>query len=685
VLPKIVLLGRDEKKFYFVQSALNTYGYQFEFVNLENIDNAASQILDARLIILDTLPYPENLFNQFHTLQQNVQLSHIPILALVKESPPRLRYRIVSMGINDYLTVPFDRLDLQVRVRNMLKMNGAINRNNGGLDLNDHAVHALHSLKSLYQELDKSVLNLGKDRFFDNVLDSLRKLVNAHFAMLFTVSDDDHLMLTSVQPEGLIETGCILNIAEVPILIKAVRLKEPTFLNNISPDNPFAVLLTAFFNIKVKSCIVFPISDENAARSVLCLLKSDDEKLSEFHYLLVQNYAHFIVHSNHLRSLRKEVKGHMDNQIWQFYFDFLKQVVNQLSFGILVISDDQRINFLNENAAQLLSVSPEEALYRPLGEILDEEAVSGIISASQNSASAYDRPEFELEDKNGKKTLVGYSVQAFTDKINQEQGYIVSLKDITYTKEIQEEMRRVDRLASLGVMASGIAHEIRNPLAGIKAMVQTFEEELAESDPKREYVQRIVRLVNRLDKLLRTLFTYAKPSKPNRQYCNIKHIFTDVVSLLRQKIKEKNIHLAEQVHPQLPEVFVDPAQTQQVLVNLILNSVEAIEKNGKITISMQPFEANRESDSAGKARFLNLKKSQQYIEVKIADNGCGISQDNLKLIFNPFFTTKSFGTGLGLSIVYQIVKENEGVISYESEEGKGTTCHLYLPAKSKID
>jgi len=285
VLPKIVLLGRDEKKFYFVQSALNNDGYQFEFINLENVDNATSQILDACLIILDTLPYPENLFSQFHTLQQNDQISHVPILALVKESPPRLRYRIISMGISDYLTVPFDRLDLQVRVRNMLKMNGAVKQNNGELDLNHHAVHALHSLKSLYQELDKSVFNLGKDRFIDNVLESLRKLSKAHFAMLFTVTDNDHLVLTSVQPGGSIESGCTLNIADVPMLIKAVRLGEPTFLNNISPDNPFVMLLTAFFNIRVKSCIVFPVSGENTTRSVLCLLRSDDEKLSEFHYL----------------------------------------------------------------------------------------------------------------------------------------------------------------------------------------------------------------------------------------------------------------------------------------------------------------------------------------------------------------------------------------------------------------
>lgn len=687
MLPKIILLGREEKNFNFVQASLNNFGYRFHFINLEDLAVAVPRILDARLIILDTLPYPENLFSQFHYLPQNSQLSHIPVLALVKESPPRLRYRMVSMGISDYLTVPFDRLDLQTRVRNILRPNGkpAFQESSAAPEYHNEAVHALDSLKSLYQELNKSVFNLGKDRFLDEVLESLRKLSKAHFAMLFKVVDEENIALVNVRPRELLESGCQLHITGIPILLKAVRLGEPTFLNMLSPDNPFIMLLTSFFNIKVKSCIVYPIQINKKTHSLLCLLKSDNEKLSQFHYLLVQNFAHFIIHSLHLKSLRKEVMGQMDNQIWQFYFDFLEQVINQLSFGIVVISRDQRVNFLNENAAQLLSVRPEEVLYRPLREVLDESVVENIMNFLRDGETSRERPEFEFEDMAGKKTLIGYSVKEFNDKINQEQGYIISLKDITYTREIQEEMRRVDRLASLGVMASGIAHEIRNPLAGIKAMVQTFEDELTEDDPKKEYLHRIVRLVNRLDKLLRTLFSYAKPSKPNPQPCNIKGLLGDVISLLRQKIKEKNISLSEYIHPEISPVFIDPAQIQQVLVNLILNSVESIEKDGEIAISIHPCNSREDATAANRASFLAPAKSENYLQIRIRDNGCGISPDNLKHIFNPFFTTKPYGTGLGLSIVYQIVKENEGLIHYESEEGQGTTCYLYLPVKEESE
>ena len=241
-------------------------------------------------------------------------------------------------------------------------------------------------------------------------------------------------------------------------------------------------------------------------------------------------------------------------------------------------------------------------------------------------------------------------------------------------------MRRVDRLASLGVMASGIAHEIRNPLAGIKAMAQTFEEELEPDDPKNEYVQRIIRLVNRLDDLLRTLFSYAKPSKPNRRICDIHHVLDDVISLMVQKMNHHQIKLVQDIQSDLPDAFVDPAQIQQVMVNLLLNAIEAINDGGEIQVRVRAFDPRKPPADVPRLPYLAIQTGEQIIEVHIRDSGVGIAEENLNQIFNPFFTTKTFGTGLGLSIVYQIVKENDGIIHYESEVDKGTDCYLYLPA-----
>lgn len=709
----IVLLGKEEKNFQYILSAFNDGAYHFDFVQLEQLENASSRLREANLIILDTLPYPERQFGRFYALRQDARLAATPVLALVKDTPPRLRYRLVNMGISDYLAVPFDRLDLQVRVRNILASNHRPASPAPASAGQASAVKALQMLNFMHQEMDKSIFNLEQDKFLNRVLAALRELCNAHFAMLFQPGEEDELILSHVQPgDELLQPGLRLGIADTPILQKALRAGEPTFLSSISPDNPFVTLVNSFFNLKAQSVIVYPIQAQNppeapaasggtafpglaapavvpggqapkgqATRAVLCILKSDREKLTEYHYLLVQNFARLLVHSYQINSLQEELKKRLDNQVWQFYFEFLEQVLDQISFGILVVGQDRRIAYLNANAAALLALSAQEVLYRPLGEILGEETADTILRSGRETVSGGERAEFELQTAEGKPKLVGFSVQEFTDKRNREQGYIISLKDITSNKEIQEEMRRVDRLASLGVLVSGIAHEIRNPLAGIKAMVQTFQDELAEDDPKNEYVERIIRLVNRLDKLLRTLFSYAKPSKPNRQYCSIETILTDVVSLVRQRLRQNNIKLAERLHPELPKVFIDPSQIQQVLVNLLLNSIEAIDKGGEIAISIYPFDPATVNGGKNRLSRLASGKGEQYVEIKIRDNGCGISPENLKHIFNPFFTTKPFGTGLGLSIVYQIIKENAGQIYYESNEGEGTTCYLYLPAQ----
>lgn len=679
---KIVLLGKEEKYFQFIHNALNNQDCDFEFVNVAVLEDSASQLADADLIIIDTLPYEESQFKQFYLLRENPQFSHIPTLALVKDKPTRLRYRLINMGINDYLTVPFHRLDLQVRCRNLMQSSSFFESSDDFFFPSQMpALHSLQTLNQLYSKMNQSIFQLDRDSFTGEILTAIHKLSKAHYTLLFEVVEDQHAHLRSFLPDGIFEDDWQLDTEDIPLLHKAIKLHQPTILNRVSTENTFITHLSAFLNIKVRSFIIYPVVIQNHTRFLICVLKSDQEKFSEFHYLLIQNFSHFLIHTYILSYLRKETQVQDDNQVWQFYFEYLDQVVNQLSFGILVISKDLKIKYLNENAAALLDVPHKTALHQPLAEILSERAIEKIMQAVNNSPFTVERPELQLSGKNGKKHLVGFSVQEFTDQMNGEEGYIVSLKDITFSKEIQEEMRRVDRLASLGVMASGIAHEIRNPLAGIKSLAQTFEEELLPEDPKTEYVQRIIRLVNRLDALLRTLFHYAKPPKPNRQPCALEEVLSEVIGLMRQNFRDHNIKLTELIHPNLPRALVDPAQIQQVLVNLFLNSIEAISKAGEIIISVQPISSASASSKALISPYIALGKAADYIEVQIKDNGCGISMDNLKHIFNPFFTTKTLGTGLGLSIVYQIVKENDGLINYESEIDKGTTCFLFLPAE----
>ncbi|MFQ5582898.1 MAG: ATP-binding protein [Calditrichia bacterium] len=147
---------------------------------------------------------------------------------------------------------------------------------------------------------------------------------------------------------------------------------------------------------------------------------------------------------------------------------------------------------------------------------------------------------------------------------------------------------------------------------------------------------------------------------------------------MRQNFHEKNIQLKQDVNPDMPGVFVDSDQMQQVFINLILNSIESIKSDGEIKISVGTV--NEDAARYSRKPFYSTIVNQPHVEVCIIDNGCGISTNDLENIFNPFFTTKTLGTGLGLSIVYQLVRENNGIIFFESEVDKGTECHLFLPA-----
>jgi signal transduction histidine kinase len=260
-------------------------------------------------------------------------------------------------------------------------------------------------------------------------------------------------------------------------------------------------------------------------------------------------------------------------------------------------------------------------------------------------------------------------------------GTIISFRDISEIKRLQVEMIRMDRLASLGVLASGIAHEIRNPLAGIKTMAQTLEEEMAPGDSRQEYLSRIIRQVNRLDELLKAFFSYARPRPPIKKWHDLPDIVHEVTMLLNKRISSTNVVLEEKYAKNLPQIFVDLNQIQQIFINLILNALDAMPKGGTLTLTAEPVRTALKAVDRRRKNFRRKLQETLYVKVSVQDTGSGIPAEHLDAIFDPFFTTKSQGTGLGLSIVYRILEEHGGEIQVSSKVGKGTTFTLLLPAE----
>ncbi|MBI3652694.1 MAG: sensor histidine kinase [Acidobacteria bacterium] len=218
---------------------------------------------------------------------------------------------------------------------------------------------------------------------------------------------------------------------------------------------------------------------------------------------------------------------------------------------------------------------------------------------------------------------------------------------------------RADRLKSVGEMAAAIVHEIRNPLGAIKGAAEIIEKDIPLESPRRKFLVVIEKEVDRLNRLVLEFLNFAKPRQPHKAPANLNSLIQSVVTLLAKEAAKKEVELAVQLDEQLPTLWVDADQIRQVLVNLILNAIQAMPNGGKIEI--KSFRLGEE------------------VELSVRDFGVGIDATIKDKIFDPFFTTKSEGSGLGLSIAYQLVKQHQGEISIAEIVGPGTLFLVRLP------
>ncbi len=236
----------------------------------------------------------------------------------------------------------------------------------------------------------------------------------------------------------------------------------------------------------------------------------------------------------------------------------------------------------------------------------------------------------------------------------------------------QELIQRADRMASIGELASGIAHEIRNPLAGIQGAIQIMAEEFPKEDPRKQIADEIQKQIYKLERLVKDLLNFAKPVTRNYLPTDINQLADKVLSFFMSKRGESVDFIIEtNFASPLPKAMIDPGSMEQAFLNIILNAQKAMPRGGKFTVSTFAL-PGRKDDS----------KEEGQLQIVFKDTGIGISRENLAKIFNPFFSTRSDGTGLGLSITKNIVEQHGGKIEVESQVNVGTKFIITLPAIS---
>ena len=335
---------------------------------------------------------------------------------------------------------------------------------------------------------------------------------------------------------------------------------------------------------------------------------------------------------------------------------FSDHLVENMPIGLVAVDNAGQIAAFNSAASSLLHLPVPEALGRPAWSILPA-AWRGLAESIVPGGKVVER---ELDcTLPGGKTVPLAVIASILEEEGKAQGLVILFRDLTEIISLKEEVARSQRLAALGNLAAGVAHEIRNPLSSIKGFATYFKERYRDIPEDRQTAEIMVNEVERLNRVISQLLEFARPMSLNNRKTSLSILIHHTLRMIEDQAKARGIALqADEVTD--AELFVDPDKITQVFLNLLLNAMAAMENGGILTIRAFP---------AG----------NRFTRVVIADTGTGIAKEDLARVFDPYFTTKPAGTGLGLAIVHKIVEAHGGEVSVESDPARGTMVTLTLP------
>ena len=359
-------------------------------------------------------------------------------------------------------------------------------------------------------------------------------------------------------------------------------------------------------------------------------------------------------------------------------------ILESIPSGLLTIDLHGRITTCNRAAAAMLDCHAFEAVGLPVQRLLALHTFQQVIHAEIAQSET-----LTIVHAQGQEHIVQVMLLPFRSDQGELIGALATLTDMTATHRLEEEKRRLDRLASLGEMAANVAHEVRNPLASIKTSMQMLLDDLEDgqglpaapirgqlsdislAEGMHDAVKVVLDEVDRLDAIVRDLLQFSRPGHLHRVKCSLAEICDRVLSMVEQQCIETDI-LVHRLYRNAPLISVDIARIEQVLLNLVLNALQAMPDGGILTLSLQHVQLPEPSPDANLAL-------REWLELSINDTGTGIAREQLERIFQPFFTTKAHGIGLGLPISRRLIEDHQGQLLVESQLGFGSTFTIRLP------
>ena len=338
----------------------------------------------------------------------------------------------------------------------------------------------------------------------------------------------------------------------------------------------------------------------------------------------------------------------------------LVRLLDALDTGLLALDEERRIAAVNETLARGWGIDRAEVLGRPIGDVFESETERWYLP-ERGSRGEAGRTTREVRGTVAEReVLMRYSATGLGDS----GAVLIRVEDLVDADSEEEVFRNTERLISLGELSARVAHEIRNPLTGVRTTVQFVASKLRAGDSRRDDLQDVLKELDRIEQIITDLLLFARPQAGRPVPTDLREVVEKVLDNLARRLEDASVEVERDLDEGLPTVPVDPDMAQQVVLNLAINAIQAMPEGGTLRVSLG-------------LRRTRYKKA--YLDVVVADTGTGIPDDVKEKMFDPFFTTRSMGTGLGLSISLQIAREHGGNLTARNLAQGGAAFRFSLP------
>jgi two-component system, NtrC family, sensor kinase len=348
--------------------------------------------------------------------------------------------------------------------------------------------------------------------------------------------------------------------------------------------------------------------------------------------------------------------------------EFNENIIESINVGVLVINLQGRITNWNSALEAIYGLKREEAIGRRITQVFQPEMLKALRALMQRVEWRKGEPvnvyKFRASSVDGRDLTLNVSLAALQSKTEEVEGTLVAIEDVTERMKLEEQVQQSDKLSSIGLLAAGVAHEVNTPLTGISSYSQMLMQQVPETDPRHQLLEKIYRQTSRASSIVNNLLNFSRVSDSRFAMIDLNRVLDDTIQLLESQLRNTQIEVVRSYSAELPLVPGNAPKLQQVFMNLILNARDAMPEGGRLEIST-------ESD-------------EDSVIIKFRDSGMGIDPEHLSKIYDPFFTTKQIGkgTGLGLAVSYGIIKDHSGHINVESKLGEGALFMITLPLAS---